>query len=408
MKGCKLFSRRTERIAIAVALVVVAVVSILLFGRSTPPPVVGVLLATEPWPRGGTGGSAVLDVPESLGPLLVTPDGIGDRVAAFDIPANTFLTAGMLRPPGADLADDGLARIRLAAGLELWPLPGPSGGDQAVIGPAGSSCALIVTELRDVDPEGASVTVSVDPPSAERLLAAGDLSVWPPAAGTWPECPPSVHAPILDTPPRTSRLRLTTNSERWPAPGPVPGDLAVVGPAAHACALVITQVLDSDVGGNVTIAATPENAVRLISAGDLAVWPPGSGVWPHCEPTIPPGAAPVRFLADTTYWPPPGPADGDLAVVGPPGAGCAWLVATLLRADGPSVTLAATPDVAARLMAEPVLAVWPPTTDGSWPHCDDASGETATPTPGVAAGSALACAGAGGTWNPDSRQCEGL
>ena len=405
-----MFSRRTERIAIAVVLVVVAVVSVLLFGRSTPPPVVGVLFATEPWPRGGTAGLTVLDVPESLAPLLVTPDGIGDRVAAIDIPANTFLAPGMLRPPGADLGgDDGLTRIRLAAGVELWPRPGPFGGDRAVIGPAGSSCALIVTELRDVDPEGGSVTVAVDPEAAERLLAAGDLSVWPPAAGTWPDCPPRVHAPILDTPPRTARLRLTTGAERWPAPGPVPGDLAVVGPAARACALVVTQVLDSDAGGNITIAVTPETAARLVGADDLAVWPPGSGVWPPCNPVMPQGTAPVRFLADTTFWPPPGPSDGDLAVIGPPGAGCAWLVANLLRADGPSVTLAATPDVAARLMAEPLLAVWPPTTDGNWPYCDDASGEpSAAVSAGAAPGSALACAGAGGTWNPDTRQCESV
>lgn len=391
------------------ALVVVAVVSVLLFGRSTPPPTVGVLFATEPWPRGGTAGLAVLDVPESLGPLLVTPDAIGDRVAALDIPANTFIGPGMLRPPGTDPGDDGgLASIRLAAGVELWPLPGPFDGDRAVVGPSGSACALIITELRNVDPEGGTVTVSVEPGTAQRLLAAGDLSVWPPAGGAWPECPPAVHAPILDTPPRTARLRLTTNAEWWPLPGPVPGDLAVVGPAARACALVITQVLDSDVGGNVTIAATPETAVRLAGEGDLAVWPPGSGDWPPCNPVMPQGTAPLRFLADTTYWPPPGPADGDLAVIGPPGAGCAWLVANLLRADGSSVTLAATPDVAARLMAEAVLVVWPPTTDGSWPYCDDASVRTVTTTPGTAAGSALACAGAGGTWNPDTRQCEGL
>ena len=130
-----MFSRRAERIAIAVVLVVVAVVSVVLFGRSTPPPVVGVLFATEPWPRGGTAGLTVPRRTRESRPLLVTPDGIGDRVAAIDIPANTFLAPGMLRPPGADLGgDDGLTRIRLAAGVELWPLPGPFGGDRAVIG----------------------------------------------------------------------------------------------------------------------------------------------------------------------------------------------------------------------------------------------------------------------------------
>lgn len=167
---------------------------------------------------------------------------------------------------------------------------------------------------------------------------------------------------------------MTSNTERWPLPGPVAG------------ALVVTQVLYADAGGNITVAVTPEDAARLVSTAELAVWPPGSGIWPPCNPDMSEGAAPLRLLVDTTYWPPPGPAAGDLAVIGPPGSGCAWLVAGLLRADGPSVTLAATPDTAARLMAEPVLAVWPPTTGDAWPFCDDAPVETIT----AAAGSVLA------------------
>ena len=123
-----------------------------------------VIFATGPWPRGGTAGLAILDVPQNLAPLLVAPDAIGDRVAAFDIPANTFLTPGMLRPPGADLGDgDGLSRLRLPAAVELWPHPGPFGGYVAVIGPSESSCALIVTELLEVDAGGGGVTVASIP-----------------------------------------------------------------------------------------------------------------------------------------------------------------------------------------------------------------------------------------------------
>ena len=157
-----MFTGRAARYASAGALVVVTVVLVLLFGRAPPPPVVGVVFATEAWPRGAIGELAILDVPESLAPLFVTPDGIGQSVAAFDIPANTFLTAGMLRAPGADLDDgSGLSRLRLPADVTLWPAPGPAAGDEAVIGPTGRACALVVTELLDID-EG-TVTFAASP-----------------------------------------------------------------------------------------------------------------------------------------------------------------------------------------------------------------------------------------------------
>ncbi len=402
-----MFSRSTERIAIATALVVVAVILVLLFGRSTPPATVGVLFTSEPWPRGGVAASVVIEVSESLAPLLVPPDDIGDRVAALDIPANTFLTPEMLRPPGPDPdSDDGLTRIRLAVRDELWPAPGPFGGDLAVIGPTRAFCSLAVTELLDVDAEGDTVTIDIDPESARHLLTAADLAIWPPAGGTWRQCPPTVTPPIVDTPRGTARLRLAVNSERWPSPGPVPGDLAVIGPIARTCSLTVTRVLDSDGGAGITIAVTPQDAARLVSAGELAAWPPGAAVWPSCSPELPVGVSPVRLQVDTTFWPTPGPADGETAVIGPPGAGCAWIVTNLLRADSISITVAATPDMAARLMAEPLLAVWPPTTEGTWPYCDDVPAETVTAV--APAGSALACAGTGGTWNPDTRQCETL
>ncbi|MDE0170513.1 MAG: hypothetical protein OXS29_13565 [bacterium] len=395
-----------------------AVVLVLLFGRSTPPPVVGVLFATEVWLRGSIAGVAVVDVPEGLAPLFITPDGIGNSVAAFDIPANTFITPGMLRGPGANLDDEGgLSTIRLPAGVGLWPMPGPAPGDEAVVGQAGGTCALAVTELLEVDTEGQNVTVAVTPGIAGRLIAAGDLTIWPPAGGTWPACPPSEGPPpILDAPPGTARIRLTTNAERWPLPGPVPGDDAVVGPAGTACSLVTTTVLDSDEVGNVTVALTPETASLLAARGDLAVWPVGSGVWPPCTPTIPEGTAPVRLPADPLYWPPPGPAAGDLAVIGPSGVGCALLVTHLLGTDGPSVTLAVTPDVAARLMGEPALAVWPPTTDGTWPFCDFLEPDPAGHESGGAEGggaaavptSARECEERGGTWNQDTVECEGV
>ena len=134
-----MFSGRTARLAAAGGLVAVAVVLVLLFGRTPPTQVVGVLYASEPWPRGTVGEVLVLDVPGDLAPLFVTPDGIGNSVAAIDIPRGTFLTAEMLRPPGPLLGQEGLTSLRLVAASDLWPAPGPSGGDEAVVGIAGRS-----------------------------------------------------------------------------------------------------------------------------------------------------------------------------------------------------------------------------------------------------------------------------
>ena len=80
------------------------------------------------------------------------------------------------------------------------------------------------------------------------------------------------------------------------------------------------------------------------------------------------------------------------------------MVTELLGADGPSISLAATPDEAARLMAEPALAAWPTTVEGTWPYCDAAPDEAAGE---VAMTGARECAETGGTWDKDTRECEG-
>ena len=176
-----MFTGRATRLGAAGALVVVTVVLVLLFGRSTPPPVVGVIFVTQPWPRGTVGELAILDVPESLAPLLVTPDAMGNSVAALDIPANTFITPGMLRAPGADLGDaSGLSRLRLTAGLDLWPSPGPAPGDEAVIGPAGTARGW-----RSPNSWLSTPVASLSPPpeAAGRLITTGISPSGPPPAG---------------------------------------------------------------------------------------------------------------------------------------------------------------------------------------------------------------------------------
>ncbi|MDE0137335.1 MAG: hypothetical protein OXM57_14590 [bacterium] len=375
-----MFSGRAARLAAAGVLVAAAVVLVLLFGRAPSPAVVGVLFASEPWPRGTAGEVVVIDVPESLAPLFVTPDGLGNSVAALDIPRGTFITAEMLRPPGPLPGQGELTSLRLAVASNLWPDPGPAGGDQAVVGVAAEACALAITELVDVEAGQGTVTVAVTPAVAVLLMTQPDLAVWPPVGETWPEClRPEPPEPIRTTPAGTTRLALAAATDLWPPPGPQTGDRAVVAPAADACALVVTDLLDVNAAtGAVVVAADADDLAALRAAGDLSVWPAGSVAWPSCGPDrwrlhsgVPEGAFPLQILVNPTYFPPPGPGAGDLVAVGPASEGCAWLVAELLAAEGAAISLWVTPDVAIQLMAQPDLAVWSPTADGTWDMCAD-------------------------------------
>lgn len=375
-----MFSGRAARLAAAGVLVTAAVVLVLLFGRAPSPAVVGVLFASEPWPRGTVGEVVVIDVPESLAPLFVTPDGLGNSVAALDIPRGTFITAEMLRPPGPLLGQEGLTSLRLVVASDLWPDPGPASGDEAVVGIAAEACAISITELVDVAAEDGTVTVAVTPAAAVELMAQPNLAVWPPVGGTWPEClRPEPPEPIRTTPPGTTRLALAATSELWPPPGPQPGDRAVVAPAGDTCALAVTDLLDVNTAtGTVVVAADADDLAALRAVGGLSVWPAGNVTWPSCGPDrwrlhsgVPEGSTPLQILVNPTYFPPPGPAAGDLVVVGPSGEGCAWLVTELLAAEGSSISMSVTPDVAVQLMAEPDLAVWSPTTGGTWDMCAD-------------------------------------
>lgn len=395
-----MFSGRAARLAAAGVLVAAAVVLVLLFGRAQPPAVVGVLFATEPWPRGTVGEVVVIDVPESLAPLFVTPDGLGNSVAALDIPRGTFITAEMLRPPGPLLGQEGLTSLRLVVASNLWPDPGPASGDEAVVGIAAEACAIAITELVDVEAGQGTVTVAVTPAVAVELMSQPDLAVWPPVGGTWPEClRPEPPEPIQTTPPGTTRLALAATSDLWPPPGPQPGDRAVVAPTAEACALAVTDLLDVNAAtGAIVVAADADELVALRAVEGLAVWPAGNVTWPSCGPDrwrlhsgVPEGSTPLQILVNPTYFPPPGPSAGDLVAVGHSDEGCAWLVTELLAAEGGVVSLAATPDVAVQLMAESDLAVWSPTTDGTWDMCSDRPaasqpdpepGPGAVPTPG--------------------------
>lgn len=83
----------------------------------------------------------------------------------------------------------------------------------------------------------------------------------------------------------------------------------------------------------------------------------------------------MRFSADTSAWPEPGPGAGSRAVVAGVLGGCALDVTTLAGgADGAIVVRVDAPDAAryARAAALDGLVVWPAPADG-WPECRSAT-----------------------------------
>ena len=396
------------RLAAAGVLLAVTVVLVVLFGRPPPSPAVGVVVTVEQWTQGTAGQMAVVDVPESLSGLLVTPDGLGNSVAAFDIPANTLLTAAMLRPPTADDSTDlGFARVRLEADVSLWPAPGPQPGDEAVFGRAAGGCALLEAEVLSVE-EGSGALVVAVPPEAVAWGAGGELSAWPPAAGGWPRCAaaPSVsndRSSPTSLPPGKTAVRLAVDVSLWPAPGPQPGDEAVFGRAAGGCALLEAEVLSSVAagedlapasaafaadlaggagGGGMDIApmsavvggasglvvAVDPDELRALAAGPLWVWPPAGEGWAPC-PAPDEGNTLMRFQVDDKLWPRRGgPQPGDRLALGETGA-CAVVVTEAVDASPGEVVLEVDPDLARSLIGGGSMLVWSPPAGGGWPVC---------------------------------------
>ena len=409
------------RLAAAGVLLAVTVVLVVLFGRPPPSPTVGVLVTVEQWTQGTAGQMTVVDVPESLSGLLVTPDGLGNSVAAFDIPANTLITAAMLRPPLADdSAELGFTRVRLVANVSLWPAPGPQPGDVAVFGRAAGGCALLETEVLSVEEEGGGLVVAV-PPEAVSLAAGGDLSAWPPAAGGWPLCAAAPSAaddrpPPTPLPPGKTAVRLAADVSLWPAPGPQPGDVAVFGRAAGGCALLQTEVLSAASGGGglaagaasfagglaggaaagemdlaemsalaaaggglssgggpqggLVVAVGPDE-LRELGEGSLSAWPPPSGEeWTPCRPPDTDEANTLmRFQVDSKLWPRRGgPQPGDQLALGPTAA-CALVTAEAVYAAPGEVVLEVDPNLARRLSGESSMLVWKTPAGGGWPAC---------------------------------------
>ena len=177
------------RLAVSAVIVTVVVAAIWLWGRPhRVPPHALVAVTAEAWLAGQPPGAfEAAEIPHALAERFADPDSIARGLVAFDVPAGTFVTPALLRPP--DGATGARTVMRLSADTSAWPEPGPAAGSRAVVAGVLGGCALDVTTLAD-GAEG-SIVVRVDAADAARYAHAAELDglvVWPAPPDGWPEC----------------------------------------------------------------------------------------------------------------------------------------------------------------------------------------------------------------------------
>lgn len=177
------------RVAASAVIVAIVVAAIWLWGRPhREPPHALVAMTAEAWLAGQPAGAfEAVTVPQELAGQFADPDSIAGSVAAFDVPAGTFVSLSLLGPPEG--ASGTRTVIRLKADTSAWPEPGPRPGSRAVVAGVLGGCALDVTTLAGGG-EG-SIVVHVDPAHAARYARAAELDglvVWPAPPDGWPEC----------------------------------------------------------------------------------------------------------------------------------------------------------------------------------------------------------------------------
>ena len=146
-------------------------------------------VTTEEWQAGReAGGWVPVEVPAGAAAFAAAPAELGgDRIAAFDLPAGTIVTAEMLHPPGAGIADDTATTVWVAADTGRWH-GGPTAGELAVFAAEPAGCAALELELVDV--ETGQVAVEAGPALFAALVEGEPWTVWAsPAAGWEDRCP---------------------------------------------------------------------------------------------------------------------------------------------------------------------------------------------------------------------------
>lgn len=180
------------RLAVSALIVVVVVAAIWLWGRPhREPPRALVAVTAEAWFAGQPPGAfEAAEVPQEVSAQFADPDSIAGSIAAFDVPAGTFVTPALLGTAAA--ASGAHTVMRLSADTSAWPEPGPGAGSRAVVAGVLGGCALDVTTLAG-GAEG-SIVVRVDPADAARYAHAAELDglvVWPAPPDGWPACRPA-------------------------------------------------------------------------------------------------------------------------------------------------------------------------------------------------------------------------
>ena len=175
----------------AAALVVVAVgLAVWLFGRSDPPaPTVLVVAAAEDWPaRREPGAFVTVEMPEASAALFVTPEQMQGRIPAVPVPAGAVVSEALLTEPGATVPQDLSATlVAVAVDPSMWPEPGPSVGDAAVLAASAGGCAAAVLPI--VGTSEGTVVVEARPELA-AVLGPQVWWIWESPPAGWPACPP--------------------------------------------------------------------------------------------------------------------------------------------------------------------------------------------------------------------------
>ncbi len=179
------------RVGVSAVIVAVVVAAIWLWGRPhQEPPQALAAVTSEAWLAGQPPGAfETVHVPVDLAGQFADPDLIASSIAAFDVPAGTFVTPALLGSPDAVIGANTVMRLR--ADTSAWPEPGPRAGSRAVVAGVLGGCALDVTTL--AGGADGTIVVHVDAASAARYVRVADLDglvVWPAPPDGWPACRP--------------------------------------------------------------------------------------------------------------------------------------------------------------------------------------------------------------------------
>lgn len=188
------------RLAGAAGVLVAVVVVLLVTGGGGGSEQALVPVTTEQWQAGReAGGWVPVEVPAEAAVLAVAPAELAEgRIAAFDLPAGTLITAEMLRERGAQLIDETATTVWVAADTGRWH-GGPTAGELAVFASEAAGCAAL--ELEVVDVETGQVAVVADPDLFAALVEGEPWTLWAsPAAGWGAQCPADTAADADETP----------------------------------------------------------------------------------------------------------------------------------------------------------------------------------------------------------------